>query len=292
MKAVIGRSAKLQISQWYPADVLRIMSSTYDFPYQTKSSPNRVASGFSSSKSEISSANRSDGAPSQPIGVVSSSAPNILQKSNSLCHSSAKKAFFGSRTVTPQKHVVETDSITRKNYISYCTVDILRFFSGLESDPMTIQLKLPDGSGILSLVASLCLLFAAGHYVHGKTYLQILSSIFRSRSILGFFCGILNRTLLVALSDKDRKSGTAYSTVLKQSAMGAILVACITGEMISIAFFFLLGKLVLIKQYNPATGSAICVSTTTVESTEVQEKGNGLLYNSGIGNLALKRRFA
>lgn len=262
------------------------MSSAYDFTYQTKSDAT-----LSSISNEAVLLNPPVRLLTEPLGVGSSGTKNIWNKNHSQGPPSAKKAFFGTPTVTPQKHAIETDGIMRRECVLHNRSNIFSFFSGVESDPVTVQLKLPEGSSLLSLVASLCYLFAAGHCVHEKPYYLLLSPLYFSSFISGFLCGVLNRALSTALSDKDRNSGTAYALFLTQSASAVILAASIKGEMLGMAIFFLLGRNILIKYYCTADAGHSFVSTTAETSNEVKEMNNKLLYNSGIGKLAPKQRF-
>ena len=260
------------------------MSSAYDFTYQTKSDATLASIDY-----EPVVSNRPIRLLTEPLGVASSGSKNISHRNNSQGPPSARKAFFGTPKVTPQKHASETDGITRRECVLSSRSNISSLLSGVESDPITLQLKLPEGSSLLLLVASLCFLFAAGHCVHAKPYYLVLSPIYFSSFIGGFLCGVLNRTLLAALSSKDRKSGTAYALILTQSAPAVILTASITGKMLGMAVFFLLGRNILIKSH--ITTGSLSSSTSAKTSNDVKEMGNKLLYNSGIGKLAPKQRF-
>ena len=277
------------------ASNLGIMTSSYDFPYHPKSGFLTTAAARSSVDSEAVSFKSTIQKDELLVGTTSSTSRHITPQNRSKEMPAAIKGLFGSPSHVPQKHSAETDTITRRDRDPFSKTSVISLLCGVESDPITVQLRIPDGSSVLFLVFSVIVLIICGYYIHGKSYFGLLSSNPLGYCSLGLLAGVLSRTLLVSLPDNIVKSGKnrdAYSVLISQSASIVLIASCVTGQMSDATLFFLLGRNVLLRRYTPTTSSLSNSLVTPTAAIGKEKRDEPLLYNSGLGSSRSKQRFA
>jgi hypothetical protein len=149
------------------------------------------------------------------------------------------------RPIVSQKNTFETNLITRKEKNNLKT-SILSYLCGFESSPMTIQMKYPEGEGLVSFLLSLFIVIM-NHYFHGEkaNLMYILWNIFCNYSF-GFIAGIIYR---VQLNSLQKNSSSLYCLCVKYARL-IVVIMSLKGGITSTVIGFLIGRQILIKPYS------------------------------------------
>jgi hypothetical protein len=158
-----------------------------------------------------------------------------------------------------KKNEFETDSITRKEENNIKT-STLSFFCGFESSPMTIQMKYPEGEGMVSFLFSLFIVMT-NYYIYGgkATSVSMLWNVFCNYSF-GFIAGVCYR---VQLNSLPKNGSSLYCLFVKYARLIAIIIS-LRGGVTSTVIGFLAGRQISIKPF-----SAVLNKRTDTPSTPV-----------------------
>jgi len=163
------------------------------------------------------------------------------------------------RPIVSKKNTFETNSITRKEKNNIKT-SILSFFFGFESSPITIQMRYPEGEGIVSFLFSLFIVMT-NQYIYGgeASSMYMLWNIFGNFSF-GFIAGVCYR---VQLNSLPKNGSSLYCLFVKYARLIVIMIS-LRGGVTSTVIGFLAGRQILMKPY-----SAVLNKSTDTPSTPI-----------------------